>query len=382
MQLCAKLVCASLLPLAGPAAAKARAPQEDPAPTLEPFANVFLDSAWFDGYGARYGDGEATVRLAEAGIEFAHEGFHLRVAYDFAGDGEWRDAGVFWKRQGAYVALGQFKEPASLEKFTFQEDAQLAEPAGFTSAFALSRRFGVLAGAYDKAWTLAAGAFSGSLDGVDAQGRGPGQMALTARATRTGLRDERRWHAGAYARVLDYDGAGYVAASYPGSKLAAKTLYADFTSEVEDGLAERSMLAGFELAWSRPGFHVQAEAARQAMAFEARPDADLWGVTVTASWALTGETRPYIKEKGVFGALVPARPVHEGGPGALIATARVDLTDLREVGVGRATRYTAGFAWVARERVRLEAEYTAERGSGAARGRDSDTMAVRLRLGF
>jgi phosphate-selective porin OprO/OprP len=287
---------------------------------------------------------------------------------------------VYRKQGGAFVGVGQFKEPASLEKYTFQEDAALAEPAGFTAAFALSRRFGVVAGAYDAGWSVSAGAFSGSLDGRDAQGRGPGQTALTARATATRTLGESRMHFGAYARRVDYDGSGYVAASYAGSKLGGKTLYADFTDPAADGLAERSGLAGLEFAWSRPGFHLQAETARQGLAFAMRRDAGLWGAAVTASWILTGEARPYVKSKGVFGALTPANPVSEGGPGALVATARLDVTDFTDAGLGRTTRLTAGLAWAPRADMRLESQWTAERGSAGAY--DSETMMVRLRLGF
>ncbi len=83
----------------------------------------------------------------------------------------------------------------------------------------------------------------------------------------------------------------------------------------------------------------------------------------------------YIKAKGIFGAITPANPVTEGGPGALAARIRIDTADFPDTGHGRSTRYTARLAGTPRTGVQVGGKVADERG-----GHRSEPMMARFRL--
>lgn len=373
-------VLAALLPVTAVApASEGYGPSDASDFEISLSGQVFLDAAWLEGLVAKKTDDqESDVRLAEIVLAAEFGDFAARVGYDFAGDGEWRDLGLTWSGDKRWVSIGQFKEPASLDKLTVQGQGLFNEAASFTSAFGLTRRLGLQAGAYGYRWSATGAAFSGSLDGTDSQGRGPGQSGFAARVTANWETDAGRLHIGAYGRSLDYDGAGVFAASSPNTKLGGKTLYLDLTGP---GGADGSVLTGIEAAWSRPGFHVSAETAR--MSFDlATGDESATAAYVQASWAVTGEARDYKAKKGTFSSLVPANPVSAGGIGAFEINARVDQLDFENFNRGRTTAYTIGASWTPIEDVRLSANFTSEQGSGYADGKDSDVLLVRLQAGF
>lgn len=373
---------ALLLPsttLSGPALQTDHPQAEETGPQFELRGLAFVDSAWFDGAVARKRDDhESELRLAELVAVAEFDPFTAIAGYDFSRDGAWRDLGVVWTGDKRWISVGQFKEPASLDKLTVEGDGPLIETSSLTSAFGLNRRLGVQAGAYGYRWSVTGAAFSGSLDRTDAQGAGPGQSGVAARVTANWQTDTGRVHLGAYGRTLDYDGAGVLAASSPNTKLGAKTFYLDLTGA--NG-ADSSVLAGLEAAWSRPGLHVSAELARMSFDLPAGDDAAT-GAYLQASWAITGERRDYNAKKGGFSGLTPANPLSEGGIGAVEITARVDGLDFEAFNRGRATAYTIAAAWTPVENVRVSANFTAERGSASADGRDSDVLMVRVQAGF
>ena len=59
-------------------------------------------------------------------------------------------------------------------------------------------------------------------------------------------------------------------------------------------------------------------------------DPEFDGYWVAASWALTGEMRPYRAKSGTFGGLPIARTVYQGGKGAWELTGRWSHTDLED----------------------------------------------------
>jgi len=379
MALKAYSLAAGLVPvLALPAAAHAGGDYEEGGFTLHGL--TFIDTAFLDGYAAKgRDDRENDLRLAEFGFTYAAGDWTAVVQYDLSRDGAWRDVGVFRASNGWLLAAGQFKEPVSLDKMALPGSSVLPEAALFTAAFGVQRRTGLIAARYTDRWSITGGAFLGSLDGTDAQGRGPGQSALNLRATLTGQEAGGRWHVGGWLRRIDYDGSGYLAASSPYSKLSAKTIYADLSGV--HGLADTGLGAGIETAWSAPGFHIAAEWGRQSFDGPAT-DGALSGGYVSASLVITGEQRGYLNKKGAFLGLVPSSPVGQGGFGAVEITARVDALDFEDFARGRTTAYTAAVSWTPRENLRLQTSFTAERGAGAAAGRDSDVLMIRLQAGF
>lgn len=341
---------------------------------------TFLDAAFLDGYAAKGRHAqESDLRLAEFGFTYTAGEWTGVAQYDFGVHDQWRDVGVFRAADGWLFAAGQFKEPVSLDKMALPGTTVLLEPALFTTAFGVQRRTGVIVSRHTQRASLTAAAFMGSLDGTDAQGRGPGQSAANLRATLTDTGANGRWHLGGWLRRIDYDGAGYLAASSPYSKLSNKTLYANLTGY--HGLAETALGAGIEAAWSAPGLHLAGEWGRQAFDGPGT-DGAITGGYVSASWILTSEQRGYLNKKGAFLGLVPANALGEGGFGAVEITARVDQLDFEDFAQGRTTAFTGAVSWTPRRELRVQAGYTAERGSGAGAGRDSDVLMIRLQAGF
>jgi phosphate-selective porin OprO/OprP len=74
---------------------------------------------------------------------------------------------------------------------------------------------------------------------------------------------------------------------------------------------------------------------------------DFYGQHIAASWALTGEMRPYRRRSGVLGALPVAKSVNQGGWGAWEAAARYSKLDLTDgpIDGGQLDIYTLGLNW-------------------------------------
>jgi phosphate-selective porin OprO/OprP len=83
------------------------------------------------------------------------------------------------------------------------------------------------------------------------------------------------------------------------------------------------------------------------------------GGEVFVAWNLTGETRPYKPAGGYFMAVSPARPVGQGGPGAIELVLRYSDVDL-DAGTlrgGRFRRLTPMVNWHLSDNIRLEFAY-------------------------
>jgi len=354
--------------------------RDDASPQFSLNGLIFADAAWLDGYTARYSDeSEADLRLAELAVKADFGPFNAVLGYDFARDGEWRDVGLSYKRGSLRLLAGQFKEPASLDKLTPQGGTMFLEPARLTKAFGLGRRLGVSASYLGEGFTLTGGVFNGSLDDREYSGFEQGQIAYSVRGAVYGHTQETHWHLGAYARYLDYDGAGVKIGSAPHTVLGAKTLSASLTGGYAYPLADSSTLLGFEAGVSSGALFASGEIASFTVDTDSGEET-LTGGYVQASYALTGESRSYYGGKGVFKPIKPARPVTEGGPGAWEVAARLDYLNLDGFQPGDSTSFTAGVNWTPVEGVRVMANYVAERGD--APGGDSDLWAVRLQVSF
>ena len=85
------------------------------------------------------------------------------------------------------------------------------------------------------------------------------------------------------------------------------------------------------------------------------------GYYAMASWALTGEARPYDQTLGVFGMISPAAPFSfkHGGCGAWELAARYSSVDLSNAGVqgGKFDRLSGALSWYPTSQVRFEFNY-------------------------
>jgi phosphate-selective porin OprO/OprP len=90
-------------------------------------------------------------------------------------------------------------------------------------------------------------------------------------------------------------------------------------------------------------------------------DPHFWAYYVQASWALTGETRPYLRLCGCFGQLVPSSPFsfRHRGLGAIELGARYSSIDLTSGAVdgGKFERWSGAASWFPTGEWRLEFNY-------------------------
>ncbi|MHB9006619.1 MAG: porin [Limisphaerales bacterium] len=96
--------------------------------------------------------------------------------------------------------------------------------------------------------------------------------------------------------------------SRPESHLAP---YLVDTGEME---ADGAYTAGLETAWVNGPLCLQGEALHSWLQQDGR-NSDFGGFYASASWFLTGESRPYDRQTGTFGRVIPKRDFHFDGGG-------------------------------------------------------------------
>lgn len=339
---------------------------------------VFVEAISVETEGAQNSFDETGFRLAALGASTTLGPLKLLAEFDFARDGEWRDVGVKTHVGDLHFALGQFKEPGSLTKYTPEGGSVVLEASRYASVFAIGRRLGLFARYDGSRLSIDAAVTDGALDGDAARGFARGQRGVMVRARTAVIRDDLTVHFGGYVRHLDYDGEGTVLKAGPHSALAPKTLKVSFT-EYYGREARSSLLAGAEFGIAAGRWYADADAGRMEIDTPAG-DFTVTAQSMEASVALTGETRRYDRSKGVFKPITPASPVNAGGLGALELTARADRIDFGQTLGGETTSYAVGLTWTPQANVRVLANYTRENSSRFAP--ESQSYAVRLQFSF
>jgi len=83
------------------------------------------------------------------------------------------------------------------------------------------------------------------------------------------------------------------------------------------------------------------------------------GGNIVATWLMTGETRAYKTRGGIFEEIAPARPLFQGGPGAIEIVSNFSYIDLDSGTLtgGKFWRYTPMVNWYLSDNVRFEFVY-------------------------
>jgi phosphate-selective porin OprO/OprP len=130
---------------------------------------------------------------------------------------------------------------------------------------------------------------------------------------------------------------------------------------VDTGLfdAQGSFTSGLEAYWRSGPLLIGTELFLQDVDSESTGDPSFNGGEVVVTWNVTGETRPYKPAGGYFLTVSPARPVGQGGPGAIELVLRYSDVDL-DAGTlrgGRFRRVTPMVNWHMTDNIRLEFAY-------------------------
>jgi phosphate-selective porin OprO/OprP len=332
---------------------------------------VHADAAFYDN---DTGDGGGTTTLA-SGADMRRmrldvtatlwKAWQLKVQYDFADNGGQIDEGI----RDAYLkytmdkvlpvtfTAGHFKEYITMEELTSSNDITFVERSMAAQAFDASngRRLGVGVSTYGHdMWTLSAGVFGrqlgtgeNDLDGTD---NDSDPVIFTGRATfspvHTKTRAAHLGLAGSYYSPEDDNAFRFRAR--PEAAVGADRL-------VDTGTLAGDHVArlGVEAAGVYGPYSLQGEYLHTSLTGDEAgdPDVSFDGWYIFGSWMITGESRQYSFEDGIFKNPKPNGVVGKGGIGAWELAVRystVDLSDtdgLTLVDGGSEDNLTVGLNW-------------------------------------
>ena len=302
------------------------------------------------------------LRAARLGIEGNfYKGWKYKFEADFADSTvDLKDAYIEYGGEfvePAYVRVGQYKTPNSLEQLTSRRFLTFMERAAIIDAFELDYQIGLGSGVSGENWGVDAGLFGQNAsdqqnnEGYAIAGRGHYAFQYGPEDSGNAV------HLGASARYRNLDND-----TFDGEAHYRQRPFFHFTGtrSVDTGAiddAEGDVWAGAELAWVNGPFSLQSEFANTALQRKnGQDDANnLWGGYLSASYFLTGEHRNYDPKSGEFNRVKVQRPLQDGGPGAWELAARADYIDLNNEDVkgGKQVSWIGGVNWYANDYVRF-----------------------------
>jgi phosphate-selective porin OprO/OprP len=162
-------------------------------------------------------------------------------------------------------------------------------------------------------------------------------------------------HLGLSANYLYSEGSSVRYRSRPESHLAP---YVVDTGNID---ARGAYVGGIEAAWVNGPLSIQAEYLHAWVKEENGQDPEFDGVYVSASYFLTGESRPYDRLNGCFARVIPRKNFGwgDGGWGAWEVAARVSYVNLTSADVhgGRLSELMTGVNWYLHSHVKWRVEY-------------------------
>jgi len=285
--------------------------------------------------------------------------------------------------------VGQYQVPMSLVNYGSSRDMTFMESAAPLAALAPGVNAGVQVGSpvFNQRMTWALGLFTDSLgddfgDATKNFGRVVGRL--------TGLpiyrrepdhpESQRLLHLGLSGSLLYAGGSTVRYRSRPESHLAP---YVVDTGEID---ADGAYSFGAEAAWVRGPLCVQGELVHSWVESDVGQDLDFGGFYGSASWFLTGESRPYDRTQGTFGRVIPKGNfnVGKGGWGAWEVAGRYSYLNLNsgDTEGGRMSMLMTGVNWYLHSNVKWRFNY----GFGHVTDRNPDgnvnIFQTRLELDF
>ena len=311
-------------------------------------------------------DNAVELRAARLGIQGSFfQGWDYKFETDFADDGvDIKDAYIQYDGEHvepAYIRVGQYKTPNSLEELTSRRFITFMERAAIVDAFELDYQLGLGSGVSGENWGADVGVFGqNAADVNDNEGyalAARGHYAFFLDPEDRGENSSQLVHLGASTRYRNFDNDTF------GSAVTYRQrpfFHFTGTRSVDTGTiddAEGDVWVGPEFAWVNGPFSLQSEFANTFLQRKnGQDDANnLWGGYLSASYFLTGEHRNYDPERGVFDRVKVERPLQDGGLGAWELAARADYIDLNDEGVkgGEQISYIGGVNWYVNDYVRF-----------------------------
>ena len=125
--------------------------------------------------------------------------------------------------------------------------------------------------------------------------------------------------------------------------------------------SQGALVLGTEVAWVNGPFAIQGEFLRSFVEQSTSQSLSFGGWYASASWFLTGESRPYNRSDGSFGRVIPKHNFNwgRGGWGAWEIAGRYSAVDLSDGDVdgGRLRMLMVGLNWYLHSHVKLRFNY-------------------------
>lgn len=287
------------------------------------------------------------------------------------------------------ITAGHFKIPFSLEQLMADKDLSLMERS-LPNAFLKSRAPGIMLSSGGEHWSAAAMGFGEQLYSNTTTPQQDEGGGASARVTWAPIASEgRTLHfglSGQYQKPTQKVGDDTVRFSTrPESHMTSLTLIDTRrgTTDISGNIGNVKLLGG-EVASAFGSVTLSAEYIRAQIARDVGADLTFDGWYAQAGWMLTGESRGYEVDKGIFKGIAPAHPTNAGGSGAWELIARYSEIDLNDATItgGRERNTTLGLGWYANNFVRISGNwvhvYTIDEGTY-----DGATMnALQMRFQF
>jgi phosphate-selective porin OprO and OprP len=258
----------------------------------------------------------------------------------------------------ATVTVGEQEAGVGMERLSHGEDLSFMERSTMSEAYKKAHQLGVrfTGTAAGDRMTWSAGWFN---DWVT-DGLSFAQSGNTYAGRVTGLlldQDEGRQlvHVGVSGAYSQAQNGAIQTRSRP------EVRQAPYFVDTDSFPAAHSDAVGFELAAVRGPATVTSEYTLADVSAPQSGNPRFSGWYVTASWVLTGETRPYEHANGYFGQLKPDAPFSfdHGGAGAWELAARYSWIDLTSQGIngGKFDRWSGALSWYPTKIWRFEFDY-------------------------
>jgi phosphate-selective porin OprO and OprP len=262
------------------------------------------------------------------------------------------------------LKVGDYQPPMSLDAITSSRDITFMELAAPVQALAPGMGTGAQIGrpVFHERMTWAFGLFSegvGNDYGDASQNFARAITRLTCLPVYHADPDQpgsaQLLHLGLSANIL-YSGNSTV--HY---RSRPQSYQAPYVIDTGDIAAEGAFVAGAEVAWVNGPFSVQGEFLNSWVRENNGQTPDFYGLYATASWFLTGESRPYDRTTGAFARVIPKRNFDfgHGGWGAWEIAGRYSYANLdsADVNGGRLRMIMAGVNWYLHSHLKWRFEY-------------------------
>ncbi|GGD50327.1 hypothetical protein GRI62_06810 [Erythrobacter arachoides] len=326
--------------------------------SFKPFGRLQLDAgmtALPDGLARGDGFG-AEIRRARVGVEGTIPGgFGYKIEIDVAtGEAELTDALLTYEAGDVELTAGQHNTFQGLEELTSSRFTSFIERAAFTDAFGFERRLGVSAQYGSGPVLVQAGVFADTIADLPESDA----WSVDGRVVYFPVVAGTQFHVGGSVHYTEVDDGGTV--RYRQRPLVHFTAERLINTGTLAGDSEFGL--GLELAAIRGPFHFAAEGFRQQVSGLGLADetASFHGGYIEGGLFLTrDDTRGY--RGGRWNRTRPARPVGEGGIGAVQANLRYDYLELNDRRVrivgGSQNAYQGSLVWTTTDYTRFQVNY-------------------------